>query len=179
MKLNIGCGETKFEGFINIDLEDSTEPDLIHDIRKSPFPYDNETVEEIRCLHNIEHTEYKYWPVIFAEFHRVLIPNGLLLMSYPEFSRAAHYFITNYRGQKEFWRHVLYGRQLYPGDYHVTPVESKDLANILRVTGFVDIKYAPEHEFDGSQNTILSAHKGKRFRTQEDLILEEVFSDVI
>ena len=37
MKINYGCGETKLEGFVNIDIEESVEPDLVCDVRKAPL----------------------------------------------------------------------------------------------------------------------------------------------
>ena len=96
MKINYGCGEKYFDGFVNvdivegeIDIGESSEfkltPDLIHDAIKSPLPYPDATVEVIYCLHNIEHIEMRYWGRLFEEFHRLLTPDGQLVLAYPEF----------------------------------------------------------------------------------------------
>lgn len=175
MKINYGAGETKLKGYINIDIEESVKPDLLLDIRKQPFPYENDSVDEITCIHNIEHIEYKYHETIFTEFHRVLKKDGRLFLAYPEFEICSKYFLENHKGLKDFWRATLYGRQLYPGDYHVTPMITRDLIWMLTDLGFVGIASNPEpmQEF----NTFLVCFKGKKLRTHEDLVREEVFGD--
>ena len=173
MKINYGCGETKLESYINIDIEESTKPDLVLDLRKQPFPYEDFSVEEIVCTHNIEHIEYKYHPPILAEFQRVLISSGRLILAYPEFEKCVKNFLSNYKGLKDFWRATLYGRQLYPGDYHVTPMITEDLIPLLKDVGFTNIRYIPE--IDQEFNTFLSCVKGVRPFNHENLLNIEVF----
>ena len=172
MKLNIGCGETKLEGYVNIDLEESTKPDLVLDVRKDVLPFNDNEIEEIVCIHNIEHIEFKYWDHIFQEFNRVLLKDGLLLLAYPEFERCAKYFIENHRGLRDFWRATLYGRQLYPGDYHVTPMVTEELISFLTNSGFGEFKYKPE--VDEEYNTFLIAKKTK-IMMREDVIRQDLF----
>lgn len=170
MKLNIGCGETKFEGYINVDLEESTKPDLLLDLRKQPFPYENESVEEIICSHNIEHVELRFWNQIFIEFHRVLKVGGELILAYPEFAECAKNFMTNHKGMKDYWRATLYGRQLYPGDYHITPVETRELINILKMHGFREFKVVDDRE--GPHYKVMNCFKLAIRRTREDVFRE-------
>ena len=33
IKLNLGCGRNKFPGYINIDIEEAVQPDLVWDVR--------------------------------------------------------------------------------------------------------------------------------------------------
>jgi len=174
MKLNYGCGEAKLEGYINIDIEESTKPDLIVDLRKAPFQYELNSIEEIICTHNLEHIEYKYHPQVLTEFWRVLIPNkGTLIVAYPEFEKCVKNFLTNHQGLKDFWRATLYGRQFYPGDYHVTPMITSDFVILLKNIGFINIKHGPE---EGQEfNTFLVCEKGPKGRTHEDVLREEIF----
>ena len=172
IKLNYGCGEMKLEGFINIDIEKKVKPDLVCDLRKEKLPYKTNSVETIYCIHNIEHIEYRYWPHVFYEFNRVLRMGGELVLMYPEFEVCVKYFLSNYKGLRDFWQATLYGRQAYLGDYHVTPVRSAFLSDNLSKSGFKNIKYRPEkpEEF----NSILSCVKGTVL-TREDVIRKEVF----
>ena len=172
MKINYGCGEAKLPGFINIDIEESIKPDVICDLRKDNFPFDNESVETIYCLHNLEHIERQFWAHVFTEFRRVLVQDGILVLMYPEFEVCSRYFLENYRGQRDFWRNCLYGRQLWPGDYHVVPMVSSEVANHLGHCGFKDIKWLPEDEND--QYTIMKAVKGIQI-TKETLLKKEIF----
>lgn len=173
MKLNYGCGEIKLEGFVNLDCEESVKPDIVHDIKKAPLPFLNEEVEIIHCIHNIEHLEHKFWPILLSEFHRVLSPNGELYLAYPEFSVCAMYFLENHRGRKDLWRATLYGRQLYPGDYHVVPMVTSELIQFLQLCGFKDFKHAPEP--DEEWNTFLACRKGEVPISKEDILRKEIF----
>jgi predicted SAM-dependent methyltransferase len=173
MNINYGCGETKLKDFINIDIEESCKPDLVCDLRKEPFPYEPESVDIIQCIHNLEHIEQKYWPQILCEFWRVLKPEGELRLAYPEFEKCSHYFLENHLGLRDFWRNTLYGRQLYPGDYHVVPMVTSEVEDYLETCGFHDIKSCPEPTQD--YNTFVLAKKGSPQPTREDILRDEIF----
>lgn len=53
MKLNLGCGHNKMEGFVNVDRAHS--PDVVHDLETFPWPWPDSSVEEIRANHVLEH----------------------------------------------------------------------------------------------------------------------------
>ena len=55
MKLNLGCGDKKLEGFMNIDKESLCNPDQIVDLEVFPWPFENNTVEEVNMEHILEH----------------------------------------------------------------------------------------------------------------------------
>lgn len=55
MKLNLGCGKDKKEGYVNIDSSDEVKPDKIWNLEKTPFPFRENSVEEIIAEHVLEH----------------------------------------------------------------------------------------------------------------------------
>jgi hypothetical protein len=55
MKLNLGCGEFKKEGYINIDKRKDANPDLILEIGIESFPQENGSVSEIYAHNSLEH----------------------------------------------------------------------------------------------------------------------------
>lgn len=174
LKYNIGCGENKLEGFVNVDMAKNSvvEPDLILDIRYEKLPCTNETVDQIWMIHTLEHVEYRYWASIFHEYSRVLKPNGKLFLAYPEFFECAKRFANNVGGQRAFWRATLYGRQLWPSDYHIAPVDSKEVKAMLETLGFYRIKFQPEqHE---PYNSNLAAMKDPNPITREQVITKEL-----
>lgn len=173
MKLNYGCGEAKLEGFINIDSSELVKPDIICDIKKGNLPFKDEEIELIHCIHNLEHIELPFWPQLFSEFWRVLIPEGKLILAYPEFERCAINFIENSHGRRDWWRATLYGRQLYPGDYHVVPMITSEVIDALHCFGFNNIKAVPEPL--EPYNTCLIAFKGQKALSREDVIRKEIF----
>ena len=174
LKLNVGCGETKHEDFINIDAEVKTKPDIVCDLRFTALPFKDNSADTIYCIHSIEHVELKYWNRFFVEFFRVLVSNGQLVLAYPEFEKCARNFLENYRGLKDFFRNTLYGRQLYPGDYHVTPCVTEDIIRILREWGFRQFSYGPDPACEWY--TFIQCFKGDLPVTREDVLRKEIFN---
>jgi len=172
IRINVGCGEQKLPGFINIDSFEGAKPDILHDITKAALPFEKESVDEIFCVHNIEHIKMELWNYVFNEFFRVLKPAGVLYLAYPEFEVCAKYFIENHKGQREFWRACLYGRQLWPGDYHISPVISSEIRNILGRYGFGEFEQKSSE--DNPQYTELLCKKTRQY-DKEHVLREELF----
>lgn len=174
-KLNYGCGETLLEDYINIDTQTNAivKPDKVCDIKLGKLPYEDEYFEEVMALHVIEHIEKFHWQKIFTEFYRVLKTDGDLILAYPEFERCAHNFITNFRGQREFWEQTLYGRQSHPGDYHVCAMRTDEVVAQLQCYGFYDVRYGEEVQEEWS--TFLICKKGAPGLTTEALYKKEIF----
>ena len=55
VKLNLGCGSKKLQGYINIDKYDTYKPDIIHDLEKFPYPFEDNSINEILLSHVLEH----------------------------------------------------------------------------------------------------------------------------
>jgi hypothetical protein len=175
--LNIGCGTSKIKGCVNIDCEKKCKPDLLHDFTKKPLPYKDGAAQEIYFFHTIEHIRKVFHPIILAEFARVLKKEGKLYISCPNFAVCSQYFLTNHSGQKEFWERTLFGRQLYPSDYHVCAMIPEDLGLLLTTLGFKNVVSYPEprEEF----NFITTAVKGTfvPLKNYETLVRDAFLND--
>ena len=55
MKLNLGCGFNKKEGFVNVDKFDTCNPDMVADMEVFPWPWDDNSVDEVLFDHSLEH----------------------------------------------------------------------------------------------------------------------------
>ena len=55
MKLNLGCGNDIWEGWINLDLMDDAGANVIHDLDKFPYPFKDNTFDKIVANNLIEH----------------------------------------------------------------------------------------------------------------------------
>ncbi len=67
-RLNIGAGVDKLPGFLHIDSDPTTGPDIERDIEKG-LPFDDNSVDEIKCSHVLEHIKDLLF--VLREFYRV------------------------------------------------------------------------------------------------------------
>lgn len=81
MKLNLGCGKDIREGYINVDMRPLPGVNCVHDLNKYPWPFEDNSAEEILALDIMEHLE----DVVAAmdECHRILRPGGRLKIRVP------------------------------------------------------------------------------------------------
>ena len=85
MKLNLGCGRTKREGYVNIDRREAVQPDLVWDLEVTPWPFEDDTIEEI-VAHNVLQQlgqETETFLAVMRELHRVLMPGGTIDITAP------------------------------------------------------------------------------------------------
>lgn len=108
MKLNLGCGKKRIDGYINIDINPDVNPDLEHDIRKG-LPYGDNSIDEVRAYDFLEHIPLGETIFVVEEIWRVLKPGGLLDHLTPStdgraaFEHPDHKSFWNINSWKYFW----------------------------------------------------------------------------
>jgi ubiquinone/menaquinone biosynthesis C-methylase UbiE len=70
MKLNIGAGDTRHNGFLNCDYDEHSNPDYVFDLEKDPFPFEDNSIEEVIAHHVLEHMGEGYFHCL-KELYRV------------------------------------------------------------------------------------------------------------
>jgi len=55
MKLNLGCGPKRLEGWINADKAALFKPDQVVDLERFPWPWPDSSAEEVLLNHVLEH----------------------------------------------------------------------------------------------------------------------------
>jgi predicted SAM-dependent methyltransferase len=78
IKLDVGCGYRKSNGFIGIDLKNA---DINLNIEKQKLPFKNNSVDFIKCFSTLEHINNIDF--VMKEFYRVLKNNGKLIIIVP------------------------------------------------------------------------------------------------
>jgi len=87
--LDLGCGNKKKSGAIGIDINPDTNADIIHDLNKFPYPFEESTFDKIFADNVIEHLDNVVG--VMEELHRISKPNGLIEIKVPYFrSRYAY-----------------------------------------------------------------------------------------
>ena len=83
--LDIGCGNTKSDGFIGLDIRDLPGIDLVHDLNEIPWPIENSSADLVIASHVVEHVDCVI--KFMSELHRILKKNAKLVIRYPHFSQ--------------------------------------------------------------------------------------------
>ncbi len=84
--MNLGCGRRKKDGYLNVDINSSCQPDLVHDLEKFPYPFHDNEFEEIFLDHVIEHLENPL--AVIEELFRIAKNNANIIIKCPHFSCA-------------------------------------------------------------------------------------------
>ena len=124
MKLNAGSGVgTKGyqTDFINIDLlrpHKGVQGDILN------LPFKDDSFEEVRAIHVLEHVLRHQQMPMLGELHRVTAPGGVLYVEVPDFPENMVDLVRAYRQRNINWERVrirtvgAFGKQRAPGDAH-------------------------------------------------------------
>ena len=55
LRLNLGCGNKKLAGWVNVDKVAACEPDQVCDLEQFPWPWPDSSVEAVQLHHVLEH----------------------------------------------------------------------------------------------------------------------------
>jgi len=142
LKLNLG-GAEKYEGgpgspiligFTNIDIRNLPGVDIIHDITDLPM-FKDDSVDEIRISHTIEHIHPNKIIKTLAEWYRILKSEGVLRIYCPDAEKIAKDYIEGKIPCAEFSR-LLFGNQEYGENVHRLTFDRKRLDDLVESAGF-------------------------------------------
>lgn len=81
--LDIGCGTRKRSGAVGMDNNPSVSPDVLHDLNKFPYPFEDSIFDEIYADNVMEHLIDVIG--VMEELHRIGKPGALLKIDVPYF----------------------------------------------------------------------------------------------
>lgn len=70
MKLNLGSGNKRFPGYINIDSHAGSNPDHVLDLERDPLPFPDNSVDHVLAHHILEHLGNGFFHLV-KELYRV------------------------------------------------------------------------------------------------------------
>jgi hypothetical protein len=109
LKLDLGCGPNKKEGFLGVDiLPFDGKVDQIVDLRK-PWPWKDGSVLEVHCSHFIEHLTAPERIHFVNELYRVLVSGGKCQIIAPHWASCRGYGDLTHQWPpvSEFWFYYL------------------------------------------------------------------------
>lgn len=132
MKLNLGGGSIEIDGWVNIDRKNGQEA--------YPLPHADNSVDEIRASHILEHFCYADTQAVLNEWCRVLKPGGRIRVAVPDAEKVARAVLgeADLSGLDPIT--VLHGGQMDENDVHRTSFNAEGLAFQLRRAGFACVQ---------------------------------------
>ena len=87
IKLNLGCGFDKREGFVNADSFPACNPDVLLNIEQFPWAFEDNSFDYVLMKHVLEHVgaTFDSFKKVMQELYRVTAPNGIIEIHVPHY----------------------------------------------------------------------------------------------
>lgn len=149
MRLNLGCGSKKVEGFTGVDIKHA---DIVADIRHLPFT--DESADEIMAIHVAEHLYVHEIIPTIAEWRRVLKTGGTMALELPCLDKVLWHFQNGSPENFTLW--PLYGDPNTHKDgepaLHKWCWSVEHFRKVLKAAGFDDITEEKPHYHQPSRD---------------------------
>ncbi|KKN77580.1 hypothetical protein LCGC14_0358550 [marine sediment metagenome] len=161
VKLHLGCGRQRLEGYVNIDCRKSKGTDVVCDIRA--LPYAENSVDTIESYHVFEHMpvclhanvddkygeKYGLLITVLKEWYRVLKPGGNLVIEMPDLDKVLEVYLEADEAGKEKLLIGIYGsfRGGDDTDIHRWGANEARLDYMLVKAGFKYIKFTEAQDY--------------------------------
>jgi len=137
VKLHLGCYDRKIHGFVNIDIREDVDPDVVDNVFTLKKFEDN-SVDLIYACHILEHADYKETEQALRRWFSILRKGGILRLAVPDMeAHFAHYY---YHKDLRLLHSTFWGSQRHLYDYHKNGWDFKKLNEDLIETGFINIR---------------------------------------
>jgi predicted SAM-dependent methyltransferase len=169
--LNLGCGITKFDGWVNADFfvarfwrKSSSKPDWMLDLR-FPLKCENNVWDGVFSEHTLEHLYPNHALNLLQELHRTMKPEAWIRITVPDLEK----YVKHYCGSKEHQKfdELKTGceaiRNLTQNHIHLSVWDSDLLEKFLLAAGFANIKKVSFMQ--GTDPTLLKDNEGRCWET--------------
>lgn len=109
--LELGCGRTKHPNAVGIDRIPLPGVDVVHDLNRRPYPFEDNSFDEVYAIHVIEHLDSIL--AVMEELFRITRPNARITVITPHHSDAISWQDPTHR-----WHLNSYSFNYFEPTYH-------------------------------------------------------------
>jgi glycosyltransferase involved in cell wall biosynthesis len=147
ININVGGGNTKIEGYLNLDKYSPT-ADIKKDILE-PGLFQPESIDKFLLNHVLEHFIEPEAQKVVETLYTALKSGGALEIHVPDLSKIMEVSDPEYR------KKVLYGWQL-PGMYHRWGYDKDSLRKVLETAGFRIVSLDEGYQYDAPELCVIA-----------------------
>jgi predicted SAM-dependent methyltransferase len=97
-RIHVGCGLVRFDGWVNLDLERGSRPDVLIDLRGG-LPLKPKSVSRIYSEHVLEHFSLADGRVLIRDFRDSLEDGGVARIAMPDLAHLVSAYLGDWRDQ--------------------------------------------------------------------------------
>jgi len=107
ISIDIGCGRKKMAGSVGIDFSPMSDADVVLDLNREKFPFEDNSVDFAFSSHALEHLTLDGFFNVMSEVYRVLKPEGQFKIVVPYFTTTINYANPFHNNQICFNEHTF------------------------------------------------------------------------
>ena len=148
LKVNVGCGNAPFPGWINLDLDPGTKADILWDVTDG-LPFPDDSCAFLYSEHFLEHIPVREGVRFLSECRRSLQPGGVVRIGMPSAQAHISEYHENVWGKQPWLEKYGYGGIKTRAEYinicfrdwgHQWLYDLEELDRRLREAGFNQIE---------------------------------------
>jgi hypothetical protein len=178
MKINLGSGYRRYDGFVNIDDDPLVKPDYLVNIDdvNIRLPFDDNTVEEIKASHILEHIGDGFIPLM-KELYRVSSHGAILDIVCPHHTHDVFFGDPTHRRPI-----TVNAMKLFSKKFNQQQIEKFDASSGLGLKYDIDFEvvwfdYKYDSFYDGYINNYKIAESEGKLTVQQQMEYVRLFRE--
>lgn len=106
VRINLGSGHFKLKGWVNVDLDLPSRPDVCADL-SGGLPFQSGVARFMHTEDFLDQLTLEQARKFLAECHRILIPGGVLRVLTPDLGKMARMYLDDPDRLRELWREFV------------------------------------------------------------------------
>ena len=143
--LDVGCGINKHPGSIGLDRNPRSRADVIADLDLFPYPFVDNSFDELRAVHVIEHVSDVMKTM--EEFHRLVRPGGTVTIVTPHYTDFSSFCDPTHKWHLNTFSFRYFGQDNAGYGYysHVRFLENFVYVKLLKLWKLVGFEFLVNH----------------------------------